>query len=111
MAQCPLCESEMLGGTSCRPDPLRIGRRLFEPIPWGSETGPQKRDLGDPKRPCRDCAVPPGGIHHHGCAMERCPSCRGQAIMCDCDERWESDVDCAPGRSRSRCSRSRRPKV
>jgi hypothetical protein len=23
--------------------------------------------------PCRDCATPPGGLHHRGCCVEACP--------------------------------------
>lgn len=33
---------------------------------------------------CHDCNVAPGGYHHSGCDMERCPRCVGQRMTCDC---------------------------
>jgi len=46
---------------------------------------------------CPDCFVAPGGCHHGGCGVERCSSCRGQAIECACDahdpskSRWRGE--------------------
>jgi hypothetical protein len=36
---------------------------------------------------CRVCNVEYGQVHHIDCEMERCPSCRHQALSCDCDPR------------------------
>jgi hypothetical protein len=33
-------------------------------------------------RPCRDCRVPPGVRHGHGCGVARCKGCGGQARLC-----------------------------
>jgi hypothetical protein len=96
MAVCPLCTREMRDSVSCTIDPFIIGTKLYEPLPWGRE-----RRFGRP-RPnfaCPDCATPPGGIHHHGCDVEQCPVCHGQAITCSCGELGEWDHH----RSRPRC--------
>jgi len=43
---------------------------------------------------CGDCGVSPGGWHHLGCDLQRCPLCRGQLLSCDCDfDEFESDDD------------------
>lgn len=36
------------------------------------------------QKKCGDCGVRPGELHQHGCDIERCPRCGGQAIGCDC---------------------------
>lgn len=38
----------------------------------------------NPNHPCHDCAVISGQFHVPGCDVERCPTCGGQAISCDC---------------------------
>jgi len=34
---------------------------------------------------CESCYVMPGGLHHFGCDLERCPNCGGQLIACTGD--------------------------
>ena len=34
----------------------------------------------DPKHPCCDCGVMPGGFHHLGCDVEQCPNCGDQLL-------------------------------
>jgi len=78
----------MLDSISCNLDPFIIAGKIYEPIPWGKE----RRFRRVPGRPsCPDCGTPPGAVHHHGCDVEECPVCRGQAIGCSCDERGEWD--------------------
>ena len=33
---------------------------------------------------CPVCHVIPGGIHHEGCYMERCPRCENRLVSCGC---------------------------
>ena len=65
----------MLTAASCIAVPISINngrRKPLDPIPWD----------GDGR--CHDCNALPGGFHHPGCDMERCPSCGGQLISCGC---------------------------
>jgi hypothetical protein len=56
------------------------------PVPmirWGMEPG-----WSMPSR-CGDCGVKPGGFHHLGCDLQRCPVCGGQMLSCGC--RFDED--------------------
>jgi len=110
MAVCPHCDGEMTEKISCKPDAITISGGLFEPIRWG-EGGASKAWVID--FCCRDCFTPPGGVHHPGCCVERCPACLGQALGCPCfddvvnddgDEAFtELPIDTRPGRHQMRC--------
>jgi hypothetical protein len=91
MSICSHCDGEMTKGISCRSDPITIGDDDFEPIPWGDEreSGSWVIDFN-----CRDCKTPPGGVHHPGCCVERCPACLGQALGCPC---FCDPAECAAG--------------
>lgn len=82
MAICEWCKQEMSGGAGCTVtqfDDLPGGP--VERVPYGSET----EDWGAARGArCHDCGVAPGGYHHPGCDVERCPRCQGQAIGRDC---------------------------
>jgi hypothetical protein len=34
---------------------------------------------------CSDCGVREGELHKENCDMERCPKCKGQLLLCDCN--------------------------
>jgi hypothetical protein len=59
-----------------------IGGRQLPRIRYGDEAD----DWGADHRPCHDCGVIKGQYHvGQSCDVERCPSCGGQVISCDCD--------------------------
>jgi hypothetical protein len=75
MAVCDYCDQEMLRHVPCT-------LKKYDDFP---DRKPRKRiahekDWGD----CHDCGTPPGGLHHPGCDVERCPRCHVQAIACAC---------------------------
>jgi hypothetical protein len=80
MAVCAWCGREMSTGASCTEGTLHSGGVVWPLSPATSR--------------CHDCGVRPGGLHHPGCDMQRCPRCGGQLISCGCpfdDEGFEDD--------------------
>jgi hypothetical protein len=55
--------------------------RVLPRVRYGDEPG----DWGAEWPPCRDCRVVKGQYHVAGCEVERCPSCGGQFVSCDCE--------------------------
>jgi hypothetical protein len=92
MAVCIFCGNDMIHGTTCSDERLRIGGVDYEPIRWGGEKGYPFQDMTER---CGDCNVPNGGVHHHGCDLEQCPLCHRQAISCGCMD----DLPANPSRS------------
>jgi hypothetical protein len=75
MAVCSWCSNEMMTGASCT---VAVMHRRGVPY-----------RLAKAARRCGDCGVAPGGRHHLGCDLQRCPVCRGQLISCGC--RFDED--------------------
>jgi hypothetical protein len=103
MSICTTCEGEMTEHISCLSSPIDIGGDLFDAIRWGHERESRKWNVDFP---CRDCGTPPGGVHHPGCCVERCPACLGQALGCPCFGDPDDDLEVAarprPARRRVR---------
>jgi hypothetical protein len=78
MAICSSCEREMTTAASCTATVLHRGGAPIHMIRWGKERGWPASGR------CGDCGVRPGGFHHLGCDVQRCPLCEGQMMSCDC---------------------------
>ncbi len=55
--------------------------KILEAIPYNIQS----------EHRCHDCNIMPGGFHHPGCDMERCPRCDEQLISCGCLSRKETE--------------------
>ena len=74
-ATCTICNREMKPNSTCR---------AYVAIIHVSTGKAFKRLKNDYDTMCGDCNAKPGGYHHLGCAVERCPICGDQLISCDC---------------------------
>jgi hypothetical protein len=86
MAICEDCNREMTLAASCEVRAVDLAGARYLRIPY------QPRwNAGDSTKRCGDCGVRPGGYHHLGCDLERCPRCHGQLFCCDCWHDAETD--------------------
>jgi hypothetical protein len=85
VAICIYCGNDMIHGTGCSEEAIPLRSGAFPPIHWGDEKGYAFDQMVER---CGDCGVPKGAVHHHGCDLEQCPSCRGQLLACGC---WNND--------------------
>ena len=83
MATCTWCDREMTTAATCAVAVWHVDGR-----PVRRRVQPTRRGRGEAER-CGDCGVAPGGTHHPGCDLERCPVCAGQAFSCGC--RFDED--------------------
>ncbi|MDQ2648836.1 MAG: hypothetical protein M3Z03_04725, partial [Actinomycetota bacterium] len=80
MAVCDLCNNDMTTGASCVVDTIHREDMAWRLAPFDPASG-----FARPDGSCGDCGVGPGGHHHVGCDVQRCPYCFGQLISCTCE--------------------------
>lgn len=93
MAMCTWCAREMTAASSCTVVAMHQGGARIDMIAWGQE----RPGWTSRRAACGDCGVQPGGFHHPGCDVQRCPVCSGQMLSCGCrfdedppdDDDWE----------------------
>jgi hypothetical protein len=66
---------------SCTGPHINIAGQERARLPFGQEQGFVEDAF---TRPCHDCNVVTGQLHHAGCDMEQCPKCGGQLLSCAC---------------------------
>ncbi len=76
----------------------RDGKQMAR-VPYGEET----EDWGADEHPCGDCGALKNEFHVPGCDVERCPSCGGQMIGCECSSSKKPKKPAKPFSKRELC--------
>jgi hypothetical protein len=81
MATCPSCELDMATAPGCtNPEPHTTRYSYDADVDW------YRADAALRPARCRDCGVIKGAVHHPGCCVAGCTRCKGQKLMCECDD-------------------------
>lgn len=86
--------------TSCHPNGKTMDRVRY---------GEEQQDWGANDRACHDCAVIKGEFHVPGCDVERCPSCGGQVLGCECE--WPSNSNRKPSSKELKPFSAKQPRI
>lgn len=77
MADCKQCGRDIEDSrtVTCSKNPVSYNDDTFLPrVPHGN----------DEIERCPVCFVAPGGFHHEGCYIEKCPRCGKRLVSCGC---------------------------
>lgn len=83
-----MCGKETVGAATCIETRFLIDGNAYAPVPYPKKPKTAFQPAG---RRCPSCNVKPGGFHHVGCTVERCPRCGDVWIFCRC-QGWKSPV-------------------
>lgn len=90
MANCGLCDREMLSAEGCVEHHVMLDDGTVLPSPLHSNEG----SLHESDKRCHDCGAEPGGVHHAHCDSARQPD--GSQILIEAACYFDPDTDTDP---------------